>query len=59
VARNYGLVFTPIGEEHYDFALVAERRHRPAVAAFLEALAAPEIFAALRAIGFRPASQPG
>jgi putative molybdopterin biosynthesis protein len=59
VARNYGLAFIPIGEEHYDFALVTERRHRPAVAAFLEALADPEIRAALRALGFRAANRPG
>jgi putative molybdopterin biosynthesis protein len=59
VARNYGLAFIPIGEEHYDFALVADRRQRPSVAAFLEALAAPEIIAALCALGFHPASRPG
>ena len=59
VARNYGLAFIPIGEEHYDFALVTARRHRPAVAAFLEALTHPEIHAALRGLGFRPAGKPG
>ena len=35
-------------DEHYDFALVAERRNRPAVAAFLDALTDPEIQEALR-----------
>jgi putative molybdopterin biosynthesis protein len=57
VARNYGLGFIPIGEEHYDFALVAERRRRPAVAAFLEALADPEVILALQALGFQLAPQ--
>jgi molybdenum cofactor synthesis domain-containing protein len=55
VARNYSLAFIPLTEEHYDFALVSGRRHRPAVAAFLDALSHHEIHAALRALGFRPA----
>ena len=36
-AQAYGLGFLPLSEEHYDFALVDERRERPAVAAFLDA----------------------
>jgi putative molybdopterin biosynthesis protein len=59
VARAYGLGFIPIGEEHYDFALVAARRNRPAVAAFLEALADPGVQAALLALGFAPAGRSG
>ncbi|WP_372424780.1 molybdopterin biosynthesis protein [Salinarimonas chemoclinalis] len=55
VAEAYGLGFLPLAEEHYDFALVAARRARPGVAAFLAALAAPETHAALRALGFTPA----
>lgn len=55
VAEAYGLGFLPLGEEHYDFALVAERRERPAVVAFLRALADPETRARLTALGFRPA----
>jgi putative molybdopterin biosynthesis protein len=55
VARDYGLGFIPIGEEHYDFALVTARRRRPAVGAFLDALADAEVRAALQALGFQPA----
>jgi putative molybdopterin biosynthesis protein len=57
VARSYGLGFIPLGEEHYDFALVASRRARPAVAAFLKALVHPDTHATLRALGFQPASE--
>ena len=57
VARAYGLDFAPLGPEHYDFALVAARRERPAVQAFLAALADPETHAALRRLGFQPASE--
>ena len=57
VASAYGLGFIPIGEEHYDFALVEARRTRPAVAAFLEALTDDTVQAALRALGFRPAGR--
>ncbi|HEX5867980.1 MAG TPA: substrate-binding domain-containing protein, partial [Beijerinckiaceae bacterium] len=57
VASAYGLGFIPIGEEHYDFALVETRRTRPAVAAFLDALADDQVQAALRALGFRPAGR--
>jgi putative molybdopterin biosynthesis protein len=56
VALDYGLGFTPLGEEHYDFALVTARRSKPAVQAFLDLLAAPETHEALRALGFRPAA---
>jgi putative molybdopterin biosynthesis protein len=59
VARSYGLGFLPLGEEHYDFALAGARRSRPAVAAFLDALADPAVHAALRALGFQPAAQSG
>ncbi|GGK45109.1 molybdopterin biosynthesis protein [Salinarimonas ramus] len=55
VAEAYGLGFLPLAQEHYDFALVAARRERPGVAAFLAALEAPETHAALRALGFTPA----
>jgi putative molybdopterin biosynthesis protein len=39
VAQLYGLGFLPIAPEHYDFLLVEARRARPAVQAFLAALA--------------------
>jgi molybdopterin molybdotransferase/putative molybdopterin biosynthesis protein len=55
VARASGLGFIPLAEEHYDFALVTARKHRPAVQAFLEALASDESRAALEQAGFRPA----
>jgi putative molybdopterin biosynthesis protein len=55
VARAVGLGFIPLAEEHYDFALVTARKHRPAVQAFLEALASEETRAALERAGFRKA----
>ncbi|VIO78664.1 molybdopterin biosynthesis protein [Bradyrhizobium ivorense] len=55
VAHASGLGFIPLAEEHYDFALVAARKQRPAVQAFLDALASDEGRAALTAAGFRPA----
>ena len=56
-AGAYGLGFLAVAEEHYDFALVAERRERPAVRAFLAALCSEEIHAELRRLGFKPASE--
>ncbi len=55
VAHAAGLGFIPLAEEHYDFALVSARKHRPAVRAFLEALASEESRTALERAGFRPA----
>jgi putative molybdopterin biosynthesis protein len=55
VAAAYGLGFTPLADEHLDFALVSARRNRSAVAAFVDALAAPAIRDALSRLGFRPA----
>jgi molybdenum cofactor synthesis domain-containing protein len=54
VAHAAGLGFIPLAEEHYDFALVTARKHRPAVQAFLAALKSEESRAALEAAGFRP-----
>jgi putative molybdopterin biosynthesis protein len=54
VARATGLGFIPLAEEHYDFALVTARKQRPAVVAFLDALASDESRAALERAGFRP-----
>jgi len=54
VAHAAGLGFIPLAEEHYDFALVTARKPRPAVQAFLEALASAESRAALTQAGFRP-----
>ena len=53
VAHEAGLGFIPLAEEHYDFALVTARKNRPAVSAFLRALASEESRAALERAGFR------
>jgi putative molybdopterin biosynthesis protein len=55
VAHASDLGFIPLAEEHYDFALVTARKFRPAVQAFLDALASDEARAALAKAGFRPA----
>ena len=55
VAGAMDLGFIPFAEEHYDFALVAARKDRPAVRAFLDALASHHTRAALESAGFRPA----
>jgi putative molybdopterin biosynthesis protein len=55
VADAAGLGFIPLAEEHYDFALVTARKQRPAVQAFLAALASEESRTALEQAGFRPA----
>jgi putative molybdopterin biosynthesis protein len=55
VAHASGLGFIPLAEEHYDFALVTARKQRPAVQAFLQALASEQSRAALAEAGFRPA----
>ena len=53
VARLYGLGFLPLAPEHYDFLLVRRRRERPAVAAFLAALADPGTRARIAALGMQ------
>jgi putative molybdopterin biosynthesis protein len=55
VAQAARLGFIPLAEEHYDFALVTARKQRPAVQAFLAALASEECRTALERAGFRPA----
>src|SRR5579863_7921689 len=55
VARATGLGFIPFAEEHYDFAVVTARKQRPAVRAFLEALASDESRLALERAGFTKA----
>jgi molybdenum cofactor synthesis domain-containing protein len=55
VAHAAGLGFIPLAEEHYDFALVTARKERPAVQAFLQALASEESRTALEHAGFRKA----
>ncbi len=55
VARDYGLGFLPLAAEHYDFAIAADRRDNPGVAAFVAALDDPQVMAALDALGFERA----
>jgi putative molybdopterin biosynthesis protein len=56
VARDSGLGFIPLAEEHYDFAVPEGRLDRPAVRAFREVLSDPATRAALTALGFSPSS---
>jgi putative molybdopterin biosynthesis protein len=53
VARQYGLGFVPVQEERYDFIVPQTRLDRPAVRAFRDLLASPEIRAELAGLGFR------
>jgi len=54
VARLYGLGFLPLTPECYDFLLVEARRDRPAVQAFLAALADPAVRARIVELGMTP-----
>lgn len=54
VASAAGLGFIPVAEEHYDFALVTSRKERPAVLAFLDALASADVRSSLEQAGFQP-----
>jgi putative molybdopterin biosynthesis protein len=51
VARQPGLGFLPIGDEHYDFIVPQARLHRPAVQAFRELLGDPQVRAQLADLG--------
>jgi len=53
VAQQYGLGFTPVQEEHYDFAVPKARLERPAVQAFRSLLQDAAVRAHLRGLGFR------
>ncbi|BDG73513.1 molybdopterin biosynthesis protein [Roseomonas fluvialis] len=53
VARDYGLGFLPLADEHYDFFVPEGRRTRPAVVSFLACLRAPKVIARLNDLGFR------
>jgi putative molybdopterin biosynthesis protein len=57
VAELYGLDFLPIAPEHYDFLMIENRRDRPAVKAFLAALAEPETRKRIQALGMTPAER--
>jgi putative molybdopterin biosynthesis protein len=53
VARQYGLAFFPLKEEHYDFVVPRTRLDRPAVIAFRELLSDPTARQRLAELGFR------
>ena len=55
VAAMYQLGFLALAPERYDFLLLESRRTRPAVAAFLAALADPAVRARIAALGMTPA----
>jgi putative molybdopterin biosynthesis protein len=52
VARAAGLGFIPLTQEHFDFALVTDRKERVAVQAFLAALLSSDMQDALERAGF-------
>ncbi len=52
VARQYGLSFLPLREEHYDFVVPKERIDRQAVRQFRELLSDSEIRTKLQTLGF-------
>jgi putative molybdopterin biosynthesis protein len=52
VARAYGLGFTPVRAERYDFAIPSDRWDRPAVVAFRAVLAEADTRRALAELGF-------
>ena len=53
VARQYGLGFIALQDEHYDFIVPKLRQERPAVLAFRALLADAGMQAELRALGFK------
>jgi putative molybdopterin biosynthesis protein len=53
VAKLYDLGFLPATPEHYDFLIVESHADRPAVKAFLEALADKSIRDKIRAVGMQ------
>jgi putative molybdopterin biosynthesis protein len=53
VARQYGLAFIAMQEEHYDFVVPTARLKRPAVQAFCALLDDPEMRNELASLGFR------
>ncbi len=52
VAELYGLAFTPVRVERYDFAIPESRWDRPSVVAFRNVLAEPETRMILAELGF-------
>lgn len=56
VAAAYGLSFSPLRAERYDFAIPSDRWDRPAVVAFRRVLESPEGRRRLTDLGFDPDS---
>jgi putative molybdopterin biosynthesis protein len=54
VAAMYRLGFLTLSPENYDFLLVESRRARPAVVAFIKALADPAVRAQISTLGMAP-----
>jgi putative molybdopterin biosynthesis protein len=52
VARQYGLGFLPLQDEHYDFAVPKARLDRPPMQCFRAVLGDPDVRAALAGLGF-------
>lgn len=53
LARDYGLNFLPLQDEHYDFLIPKTRCERPVVKAFRELLAEPQMKNVLARAGFQ------
>jgi putative molybdopterin biosynthesis protein len=53
VAKQYGLGFIPVQEEHYDFVVPKARLERPALVLFRSLLYEPIVRARLQELGFR------
>jgi putative molybdopterin biosynthesis protein len=54
VARQYGLGFIPVQDEHYDFAVPKARMDRPAVQRFRALLSDSSVREELARLGFHP-----
>ncbi|MBV9522779.1 MAG: molybdopterin biosynthesis protein [Alphaproteobacteria bacterium] len=54
VAAQYGLGFTPLRDERYDFVIPKARRERQAVRRFIALLNTPAARAELARLGFKP-----
>lgn len=58
IAADYGLGFLPLNAEQFDFVIPESRWDRPAVAAFRELLATPEVRRQLAGAGFDLTERP-
>lgn len=59
VAREYGLAFSFLQDEHYDFLIPVEKMERPAIKAFLALLTTEEVREGLRERGFQIPAEMG